>query len=120
MLTITVSIRSASVGIELVEAAAQLGERRRAHVRAVGVAEEHDEQAVLGGDEAERFAAAADVRHGGHVDHRLRITGEPDELAFAATARRQRRPAAMASTTADRRLTGHQRSSMEPPPRSRR
>ena len=64
MLTITVSIRSRIVGVEVVEAAAQLGERRRAHVRTVGVAEEHDEQAVLGGDESERLAVAADVGDG--------------------------------------------------------
>ena len=85
------SIRADVVGVELVEAAAQLGERRRAHVRTVGVAEEHDEQAVVGGDEPERFAVAADVRHGGHVDNRLRITGESDELAVVATARQRRR-----------------------------
>ena len=69
------------IRLEVVEPAAQLGQRRRAHVGTVGVAEEHDQHAVVGSDEAERLPVPADVRDRGDVDLRLGVAGEADELA---------------------------------------
>ena len=74
---------------DVVEGAPQIGKRRRTDVGAARVSEEHHEQAVGGRDEPERLAVAADVGRGEGVDHRRRITRQPDQLPVTTSARRE-------------------------------
>ena len=83
--TIATSMRSAS-SPSVTQRGSQVGHRRRADVRAVRVAEVHDEQPVRGRPELERLPAAGHVRQGDGVDLRLRVARHADQLGITTAA----------------------------------